>query len=139
MWVITLSKGPSELLQAGWAAPGCYERRLCRRKRRFSCLATAMSSSSCHSCCSQVLARGSSWLLAASELREDVERHHNANVDEAKQHHRGGPELPAGSVLCKECKLVSLVLRSSLLTRKPAGLVGGLGPSEGTLASSLLL
>ena len=99
----------------------------------------ALFSSSCHSRCSQVLTRCACRLLGSAQLGEDVERHYNADVNEAQKHDGSGCELPAGSVLCKECKLVSLVLRSSLLTRKPAGLVGGLGPSEGTLASSLLL
>jgi hypothetical protein len=68
-----------------------------------------------------------------------VERHYNADVNEAQEHDSSGCELPAGSVFCKECKLVSLALRGALLIRKSAGLVGRLCPSKGTLTCFLLL
>lgn len=68
-----------------------------------------------------------------------MEGDYNTDVDEAKKHDGSRPELPARSVLCKECKLVSLALCGTLLRRKSAAFVGRLGPSKGTLASSLLL
>ena len=68
-----------------------------------------------------------------------MERNYNTDVNEAQEHDCSGCELPSGSILCKECKLVSLVLRGTLLTRKPVGLVGSLRPSKGTLTSFLLL
>ena len=98
-----------------------------------------VASLSGRSCCSQVLTGRCSCGLAATQLGEDVQGDHDPDVNEAKQHDRRGPELPAGSVLCKECKLVSLILCVALLSSKPAALIGGLGPSKGTLASSFLL
>ena len=68
-----------------------------------------------------------------------MERHYNADVNQAHEHDGSGCELPAGSVLCKECKLVSLALRGALLIGQPAGLVGRLRPRKGTLARFILL
>ena len=60
--------------------------------------------------------RSSNGLVTAAQLGEDVQRDHNSDVNEAHDHDGGRPELPAGGVLCKECKLVSLTLSGALLT-----------------------
>ena len=102
--------------------------RLCLKKRCLCGGSLALSSSSCHSRCSQVLAGCGGNLLGAAKLGEDVQRYYNPDVNEAQEHDCSWCELPRGSILCKECKLVSLVLRSTLLTGKPVGFVGSFRP-----------
>jgi len=68
-----------------------------------------------------------------------VQRDHDSDVNKANDHDSSRPELPAGSVLCKECKLVSLTLSVALLTGQPASPVGLLCARKGAFASSILL
>ena len=108
------------------------------RSGAVSRIAFTSLTSCCHSCCSQVCTLFTRS-AATSQFREDMEWNHSSDVNEAKKHDCSWSELPTWSVLCKECKLVSLVLCVALLIRQPASFVWCFSPCKGTLASSILL